>query len=154
MFTLPSTTGNVGEMLSRAHAQDKLANRMTLRIQRDMRFNTWVCFLLHNGWSHRFIREQIVTCLKWVVQHFELRISKCKANPMVAKLNTQGLQFSKVSCAISLFTRKYMQRRAGYHICCYDSCFSYNITNGSIRSTPQQSFLLASNTTGSIAYCE
>ena len=27
MFTLPATTGNVGEMLSRAHAQERLANR-------------------------------------------------------------------------------------------------------------------------------
>ena len=27
MFTLPATTGNVGEILSRAHAQERLANR-------------------------------------------------------------------------------------------------------------------------------
>ena len=30
MFTLPATTGNVGEMLSRAHAQERLANRDNL----------------------------------------------------------------------------------------------------------------------------
>lgn len=27
MFTLPSTTGNIGEMLSQGHAREKLANR-------------------------------------------------------------------------------------------------------------------------------